>query len=75
MWEIVLLCYGVMAVTLALTCFVIGLLCKDFADKVLWGKIKFGVVNSVLIGVFWPLFAMAIVCGYCYDAIAFLRKL
>lgn len=75
MWEFALVCYGVVAVIIALTVFILGIVTKDTDNRMLGGNIKFGVVNSVLIGAFWPLFTIAIACGYIYDAIAFLKKL
>lgn len=67
-----LLIYFSIALVVAVVAFVLG---RVFKERLLGGGILVKAWNSMLIGVFWPVFLLALVVGKCYDLLQTFRKI
>lgn len=48
---------------------------RVFKERLIGGGVRIGPWNAFLVGLFWPLFLLAIVVGKCYDLLQTFRKI
>lgn len=68
----VAICYGAIAAFVWLAVYAVGLALKDGLS--LGRGIRLGFWNSLVMGVFWPVFVVALIVGCLYEAYMTFRE-
>lgn len=68
----ILLMYAAVAVWLFPILILIGFVLKK---DILHGGVKLGLLNSIMLSVFWPFTFSCVICGWLYDFVQAWRRL
>ncbi len=64
--------YAVVALIVLVACLFIGFMTKV---DLIGMNIKVGVVNSIILSIFWPLFLIGAIAGWIFDVVTFVQEI